>query len=277
MTPVEKAIWYVESHFADPIVLEDVSAASGVSRFHLVRAFGAVTGRSVMRYVRGRRLSEAARALVNGAPDILSIALDAGYGSHEAFTRAFHDEFGVSPERLRASASLANLALTEPTRMNENQMMNLEPPRLVSGKALLLAGLSQRYNDVTIAGVPAQWQRFSPFIGNIGGEVKGVTYGVCYNGDDEGNVDYLTGVEVSDFSDLPPELAHLRIAAQRYAMFSLKEHISAIRMAWKTIWSKWLPESGHELADAPFYERYGESFSPQTGAGGFEIWLPLKG
>jgi len=44
---------------------------------------------SVMRYVRGRQLTEAARCLASGAPDILAIALEAGYGSHEAFTRAF--------------------------------------------------------------------------------------------------------------------------------------------------------------------------------------------
>src|ERR1700731_1567756 len=166
MNAIAKALWFIESHFRSEITLEDLAKAGGVSRFHMTRAFGAATGLSIMRYVRGRRLTEAAKALSNGAPDILSIALDAGYGSHEAFTRAFHDEFGVPPERVRAGASLSNLALTEPTRMNENQLMDLPDPRLVNGKALLLAGLSQRYNDMTIAGVPAQWQRFMPFLGN---------------------------------------------------------------------------------------------------------------
>jgi len=276
MTPVEKALWFVEAHFAEAVSLDDVARTSGVSRFHLVRAFGAVTGRSVMRYVRSRRLSEAARVLVNGAPDILSVALDWGYGSHEAFTRAFRDEFGITPETLRANG-LANLNLTEPTRMNENQFPKLPEPKLMNGKPLLVAGLSERYNDTSIANVPAQWQRFAPFMGNIVGEVPGATYGVCYNGDDEGNVDYLTGVEVKDFTDLPRELTHLRIPAQRYAKFAIADHISSIRMVWRTIWGKWLPESGRELADAPFFERYGTSFNPQTGAGGFEIWLPLKG
>ncbi|MGE5157753.1 MAG: helix-turn-helix domain-containing protein [Gemmatimonas sp.] len=64
----------------------------------MVRAFAAATGFSVMRYVRARRLSEAARALARGAPDILSLALEADYGSHEAFTRAFRDHFGMTPE-----------------------------------------------------------------------------------------------------------------------------------------------------------------------------------
>jgi len=89
-----------------------------VSRFYMVRAFGIATGTLVMRYVRGRRSSEAARALANGAPDILTVALDAGYGSHEAFTRAFRDQFGLTPETLRARHSLATIDLVEPLKMD---------------------------------------------------------------------------------------------------------------------------------------------------------------
>jgi AraC family transcriptional regulator len=106
MNPAQKALWFIESHLADPLTLDEVAAVAGVSRFHLVRAFAAATGFSVMRYVRARRLSEAARALANGAPDILTVALDADYGSHEAFTRAFRDHFGGhsrSGSRLGAS------------------------------------------------------------------------------------------------------------------------------------------------------------------------------
>jgi len=275
MTPVEKALWYIESHFADDISLDDVARVAGVSRHHLVRAFGAVTGRSVMRYVRARRLTEAARVLAAGAPDILTVALDAGYGSHEAFTRAFGDAFGVPPECVRDSGSLT-LALTEPTRMNETPMVKLGAPRLVDGRPLLLAGLSERYNDATSAGIPAQWQRFTPYIGNIPAKVAGAAYGVIYNNDDEGNIDYMSGVEVKDFSDVPNELARLRIPARRYAVFSFTDHVSAIRMAWKAIWNDWKPDSGHEVADAPTFERYGATFNPQTGEGGFEIWMPLR-
>src|SRR6266404_3171321 len=98
MNPAQKALWFIESHLADELTLDEIAAIGGISRFHLVRAFAAATGLSVMRYVRARRLSEAARALADGAPDILGVALDADYGSHEAFTRAFRDHFGVTPE-----------------------------------------------------------------------------------------------------------------------------------------------------------------------------------
>src|SRR5580698_8812271 len=114
MNPAQKALWFIESHLAEALSLDEIAGVAGISRFHMVRAFAAATGLPVMRYVRARRLTEAARALASGAPDILSLALEADYGSHEAFTRAFRDRFGVTPEAVRASARLDNLPLQEP-------------------------------------------------------------------------------------------------------------------------------------------------------------------
>ena len=119
MTPVGKALWFIESHFAQALSLEEIAAAGGVSRYHMAHVFSLTTGLSVMRYVRGRRLSEAAKALASGAPDILTVALDVGYGSHEAFTRAFREQFGVTPEQLRASNTVDHIPLLEAMRMDE--------------------------------------------------------------------------------------------------------------------------------------------------------------
>src|SRR5215467_2661094 len=166
MDPVGKALWFIESHFADDISLETIAAISGVTRYHLSRAFGYATGHSIMRYVRARRLTEAARALVNGAPDILAVALDAGYGSHEAFTRAFRDQFGLTPDTVRSQGRLDAVQLTEPLIM-EGTLTKLAPPRFVDGKALLIAGLGERYDFESNAGIPAQWQRFVPHLGHI--------------------------------------------------------------------------------------------------------------
>src|SRR5262245_44207751 len=128
MNPAQKALWYIESHLAEPLTLDDVAGVAGVSRFHLVRAFATATGFSVMRYVRARRLSKAAQALAAGAPDILSLALDADYGSHEAFTRAFRDHFGVTPEMVRAATSLDHLKLQEPILLDSTATEPHNPP-----------------------------------------------------------------------------------------------------------------------------------------------------
>jgi AraC family transcriptional regulator len=276
MDPVQKALWFVESHLQDPLTLDAVAGHSGVSPYHLTRAFAAVTGHSLMRYVRARRLSDAAQKLALGPPDILSIALDAGYGSHEAFTRAFREQFGTTPEQLRAKGHVADVTLMEPIAMDSTPSTNLTEPRFETSKPLLLAGIAERYNCEASAGIPSQWQRLQPFLGNIPKQVGQTAYGACYNFDDEGNFDYMCGVEVLDFSDPPEGFTTLRVPAQRYAVFHQREHISTIRSAFAAIWGKWLPASGHKAADAPTLERYGPEFNPTTGAGGFEIWIPIK-
>ena len=276
MDPVERAIWFVEQGFDKEISLENIAAVAGVSRFHMARAFGAATGHSVMRYVRGRRLSEAARTLAAGAPDILAVALDAGYGSHEAFTRAFRDQFGVTPEQLRAQGSLDIVNLMEPIKMDNSLVIDLEEPRFEDGKPLLVTGIGVRYTCDTNQGIPAQWQRFGPHIGNIPGQIGSVSYGLCCNFDHDDSFEYIAGVEVSSFTDVPEGFSTIRVPPQKYAVFDHREHISAIGRTVSAIWSKWLPHSGYEVADAPNFERYDDRFDPQTGKGVVEIWIPLR-
>jgi AraC family transcriptional regulator len=161
--------------------------------------------------------------------------------------------------------------------MDQSFLASLPPPRFEAGRPFLIAGLGERYSCESSAAIPMQWQRFGPYIGNIPGETGDVAYGVCVNGDDAGNFDYIAGVEVLDFSDLPKELSRVRVPAQKYAVFTHAEHISTIRRTVNTIWNKWLPASGHEIADGPEFERYGPEFDPRSGNGGLEIWIPVKG
>ena len=276
MSAVGKAIWFIETHFAGDISLDDVASSVGVSRYYLARAFGVATGRSVIGYVRGRRLTEAARSLANGAPDILTVALEAGYGSHEAFTRAFRDQFHLTPETVRAQRCTCNLDLVIPIKLDEAVIQDLGPARFANGKPLLIAGLNERYTWESSKAIPAHWQRLVPYLGTIPRRVGRTTFGVSYNGDDEGNFDYIAGTEVTDFSALPTAFSRLRLTAQTYAVFAHREHISEIRRTVFTIWTKWLPESGHEAADAPGFERFDDAFDFQTGQGGLEIWIPIK-
>jgi AraC family transcriptional regulator len=276
MNPVNKALWFIESHFAETPDLDDIANVAGVSRYHLTRAFGDVTGQSIMRYMRGRRLTIAARALSNGAPDILAVALEAGYGSHEAFTRAFREQFGVTPETVREQRLIRNLNLLEAIKMDENMHVDLGEPRIVQGTPMLIAGLSERYSVQSGANIPAQWQSFVPRIGSVPGQVGRTAYGLVFNGDDDGSYDYMCGVEVGDFSRLPNDLDRLRVPACKYAVFRHSGHVSGFRSSWNTIWSKSLPESGLELADAPIFERYAEEFDGRTGTGGVDLFVPIK-
>lgn len=276
MTPAQKALWFIESHLGEELTLEQIASVGGVSRFHMVRAFGAAFGLPVMRYVRARRLTQAARSLADGAPDILSVALAAGYASHEAFTRAFREQLGLTPEALRERCNLDNLELMEPLPMTAAPAASITPVRMEIATPLLLVGLSERHTQGDTTGISGQWSRFQPHLGSIPGQVGDVAYGVCYNSDDAGNMDYLSGVEVADFSDVPPGLSRLRIPEQRYAVFRHADHISAIQRTWAGIFNDWLPGSEYMLADAPSFERYGPEFDPYTGEGGLEVWIPVE-
>jgi AraC family transcriptional regulator len=113
-------------------------------------------------------------------------------------------------------------------------------------------------------------------MGHIAGQIDHTAYGVLCNSDGEGRVDYVCGVEVRSFSDLPQEFAHIRIAPQRYAVFAHRDHISAIRGTWQAIWNDWLPTYGCRVIDAPDFECYSAEFDPRTGNGGLEIWIPIE-
>lgn len=280
MDAVKKALWYIESHSADPLTLGDVAEISGLSRFHLARVFPEITGHSVFSYLRGRRLTEAARELAEGAPDILSVALDAGYGSHEAFTRAFRDLLGLTPEEVRARRNLDNLPLLEAIRMSDLPTIELAPPTFRNEPARLIAGIRQYYKYEERGGIPAQWQRFNPHFGHIPDGVGQSAYGVCTTApEDRQGFDYTAGVAVRTLDELPEGFAGLRLPARRYAVFKHKDHISKIGSTCAAIYSEWQPKTDKKVAEGPLMmiEHYDESFDPETGEGGVEIWVPLAG
>ena len=91
------------------------------------------------------------------------------YSSHEAFTRAFRDHFGVTPEAVRHAACLDHLKLQEPIlRWSFSALDHLNPPRFETGKAMLVAGIGDRIDHQNKgAGIPGQWQQFNQKRGEI--------------------------------------------------------------------------------------------------------------
>jgi len=156
------------------------------------------------------------------------------------------------------------------------QANGLEAPRFVDGNDMLVAGLQESYTFETRANIPNQWERFAPHIGNVPRQVGKCSYGVCLKFDPECGFEYLSGVEVESTEGLPEEFSHVRIPAQRYAVFLHTEHVSSIAQTIDAIWSKWQPSSDLKVAQSPSFERYTEEFHPETGMGGIEIWIPLQ-
>ena len=278
VNPASKALWYIETNFGNEITLDGVAQAAGVSRFHLARVFDTRMGRSVMGYVRARRLSIAARQLAAGAPDILSVALDTGYGSHEAFTRAFTAAFGMTPEAVREGGTVTHLDLQEAILMPNSLIDTASPHTLQKGRAMTIGGLAGSYTPETSAAIPSLWQGFVQWLPDVPGRAGEAftTYGLCYNQTDTG-FDYMAGVEVDPKADLPAEFKTVELKPLTYAVFPHSGHVSGIRSTWASIWDKWLPESGLTVLPEPFLEKYGPNFNGMTGEGGLEIWVPVAG
>ena len=99
--PINRAINYIESNLTHAINLERVSAVAGYSPFHFSRLFLELVGETPGDYIRKRRLSEAARELINSRKSILDIALDYQFQSQEAFSRSFKRLFRADPGAYR--------------------------------------------------------------------------------------------------------------------------------------------------------------------------------
>jgi AraC family transcriptional regulator len=276
MSAIAKTIWLIESRLFEDISLDDVAEHAGLSRSHISRAFPAATGFSISGYMRSRRLSEAARQLARGAPDILSVALDVHYGSHEAFTRAFRELFGTTPEEVRREGGTGNLKLMEPLPMDPQLKLRLDPPTIDNHARMLMCGIRGRHGMSAANTLPLQWQRFQPHLGTISGQVGRVAYGVVGEmpeGADD--FEYFTAVEIDGKGALPSDLVTVTIPAQRFARYRHHGHISSIRSTVAAIFEVREPTLGQSSAfPYSFVEYYGPGFDPIRGEGDVEIWVP---
>jgi len=277
MSVTEKAVFVIERNHERNLSLGDIAAACGVSTYHLAHAFGRTAGVSVMHYLRSRRLSGAAAALSQGAGNILDLALDTGYSSHEAFSRAFRLQFGVTPEAVRDAASLEGIQLAQPLQFNSRSQLNVIQPQLRDAPEIRAVGLKSHYFfEDAAAGVPGQWQRFMKLAGSIPDQRPGIPIGVAAEVDPEGGFDYWCAVEVLQFSRAPVGCSDLVIPPHRYAVFEHRRHISAISETYRAIWDEWLPALGLSSADAPLIERHTPAFNTLTGEGGVDLWIPIQ-
>lgn len=104
---IEDVMRYIRNHINEPIDRETLAAVAGFSIPHFHRVFTAHVGESAVSYVRRLRMERAARKLRMGAVDITEVALAAGYDSHAAFSKAFKQQFSLSPSEFRQLGCMA--------------------------------------------------------------------------------------------------------------------------------------------------------------------------
>jgi AraC family transcriptional regulator len=92
---------YISEHIDEPLTRGALADVAGFSIPHFHRIFTAQLGENIASYVRRVRLERAGRKLRMGAVDITEVALAAGYDTHTAFSRAFKQQYGLSPSQFR--------------------------------------------------------------------------------------------------------------------------------------------------------------------------------
>ncbi|MBL9114058.1 MAG: helix-turn-helix transcriptional regulator [Verrucomicrobiaceae bacterium] len=100
--PVRLARAYMQEHLHEPISLDDVAHAVGVSSFHFCKVFKRATGMTFTDYLGRMRVERARRMLLKPSNRITEVAYEAGFQSLSHFNRSFRRVVGESPTEFRA-------------------------------------------------------------------------------------------------------------------------------------------------------------------------------
>lgn len=98
---IQKLLLYIEENLDKDLSLVKLAKEFSYSKFYIARTFQENTDITLYQYIQGRRLSEAARKLVETEKPIVEIAYEAHYNSQQAFTLAFKKVYLCSPQSYR--------------------------------------------------------------------------------------------------------------------------------------------------------------------------------
>lgn len=268
---LEQAVVYIEGHLGEAIRVEQVAAAAGYSYYHLTRQFAAVLGESVGSYIKKRRLASAAKGLLYTDEKIIELALQNGFESPEAFSRAFKAAYRVSPQTYRKNRLDAFVSGKErlDAALLEHLSRNVTVrPKLAELPEILVAGLrgetTLRHNRL-----PQLWQRTMALYPQIPHRIPGGRgFGICeacrdntlYTMNSDVLFTEVAGAEVSSFDGLAAPFVQKVLPAGRYAVFTHRGTLRRLPQTFQYIWGTWFLNTTEELDTREDFELYDERF-----------------
>jgi AraC family transcriptional regulator len=145
-------------------------------------------------------------------------------------------------------------------------------PQIVTKPAFTVVGLRIHTKPMTQE-IPQLWDQLVPRMGEIRNVSEPhVSYGLMANFDQQAGVlDYMAGNPVESVGELPAGMSRWDVPANTYAVFETS--LPKISETFDYIYATWLPTSGYQQAAGPYFERYGETFSPDNP--NLSIYIPV--
>jgi AraC family transcriptional regulator len=293
---MHRVLEHIDRRLDQPLDLESLAEVAHFSRFHFHRLFSAWMGETLGDYLRRRRVEIAATRLVaQPRVPVLQLALSVGFGSAEAFARAFKKRFGRSPTSWRFQQSALR-----PTKGNRGQMeRNIDQvlPQILakndahslSPEAFMNVELIDRQRTTVAylrhvgpygAPIATFWQQtVYPWMA-ASGLLQQPRYGISH---DDPTITAPAQCRYDAGCEVPPTLTTLGNALKttlpggRYAALSFEGTVADIEAAWTAMLRDWLPSSGLQLDSRIMFEYYpqGSSYDPATGVFDCKLCVPV--
>ena len=272
---LERVFSWLADHLDGTLDLTRLAEVACLSPYHFHRVYRAMQGETAVDTVRRLRLHRAAVELITGELPIPRVARRAGYGSQEAFTRAFKAAYGVPPARYRASFVPPQTAYRQEDAMDTTTTYEAT---ITTTPALRVAALAHHGEYQSIGSTFERLMALAAGQGLLGHD--GRTFGIYY--DDPAATP--TSALRSDACVVIPEgrtptgdLQLKEIRGGRYARVLHVGPYAELDRPYRWLYGTWLAQSGEEPADSPTVEAYlnDARVVPPTKLE-TEIWLPLR-
>ena len=280
---LNRALAYIEENVDGEIDFRQVERLALVSEYHFRRTFSFLAGITLSEYIRRRRLTLAAFDLIHSDARVIDTAVKYGYGSADAFSRAFYALHGVSPREARAAGQSLKAfpRLTFQITVQGASEMNY---RIVNKEGFAIIGLMRRvpliYEGVN-PHIATMWQSLTEeLIGTLKGLSNVEPFGLISAStnfsegrQDGGELDHYIGVATTQAAGR--DLARLEVAPTTWAAFEAAGPFpETLQNVWGRIYSEWFPSSGYELAPGPeiLWNEGKDTTSPTFRS---EIWIPV--
>jgi len=276
---IKKVLDFIGKHLDEELNLEQLSAVACFSKYHFHRLFTAYTGLSLQQMIRWLRLKRAAHQLVRDKEkSIINIALDAGFESHESFSRAFKQVCGLSPSDFRLQLNWE--AWEKPPYSlpkHEVREMNVTIKNLPARRLAVVEHRGDHNKISESVNKLVAWAKAQPMdLRPKPGEAFAFVY-------DDPKItapeDFRQDFAITVPEDLKLEgvVIEKRLPAGRYAVVMHKGSRDTIGEKVYALYQDWLPSSNEELGDLPclfaFYNFDNEVAETELLT---ECWLLLK-